>query len=126
MLYINGLSYIRGSPEYTQWHLECQELQKKSICKTVASPFTCHQNCAIPSELRLGVRDMRSSACLSDGLVQHLIARILDEIRIESVVIVQYLYDILIVGADWARTHYVACTAKSVLVQYGFLISPKS
>ena len=46
MLYINGPSAFQGSPEYTQLHLECQELKKKKNNSTIQSCKKNKQGCA--------------------------------------------------------------------------------
>ena len=59
------------------------------------------------------------------GLVQHLIARVLETLPPSSVLIIQYLDDILFVGPR-DDVQSMAQPAAHVLQQQGYLISPKS
>ena len=59
------------------------------------------------------------------GLVQHLIARVLETLPPSSVLIIQYLDDILFVGPR-DDVQSMAQSAAHVLQQQGYLISPKS
>jgi hypothetical protein len=60
------------------------------------------------------------------GLVQHLISRILDVVDTDSILLIQYLDDILVVGKHSARVRDVTRQAADALEKAGFLISQKS
>ena len=60
------------------------------------------------------------------GLVQHLIARVLAAVDRESILIIHYLDDILLLGHDKALLRVVTQRAADTLTRTGYLISPKS